>query len=72
MNFLKALFGGSTTSDTSGDSSNLTHINQEMYKKSVELSERNKTLELLQRINELILSSITHPEEIAHHQSLMS
>lgn len=46
-------------------SSELAHINQEMYKKSAELSERNKTLSVLQKLNELVLSSITHPQEIA-------
>lgn len=66
MNFLKVLFGESKKTDSIPTGSDeLTHINQEMYKKSVELTERNKTLALLQRIDELILSSITHPEEIA-------
>lgn len=41
------------------------HINQELYKKGAELAERNKTLGLLQKINGVILSSITHHEEIA-------
>lgn len=45
----------------------LVHINQEMYKKSLELSERNKTLLLLRKIDEIILSSITNQEEIAQH-----
>lgn len=43
----------------------LVHINQEMYKKSVELSERNKTLMLLRKIDEIILSSVTNQNEIA-------
>lgn len=42
----------------------LTHINREVYKKSVELAERNKTLLILRKIDEIILSEITHPEEI--------
>lgn len=41
------------------------HINQEMYKKSAELSEKNKTLSLLQRLNELLLGSIEDPKELA-------
>ena len=66
MNFLKLLFGDPQNTESPVTSNDVSHINQEMYKKSVELSERNKTLALLQRINELILGSITHPEEIAH------
>lgn len=48
--------------DTSSESA---HINQEMYKKSVEISEKNKTLSLLQQIDEIILGNITHVNEIA-------
>ena len=51
--------------DSETTPSDIKHINTEMYKKSFELSEKNKTLALLQRINEMILSSITNPEEIA-------
>ncbi|HEX8932137.1 MAG TPA: GAF domain-containing sensor histidine kinase [Patescibacteria group bacterium] len=40
-------------------------INQEMYKKSVELNERNKTLALLQKLDSIVLGSITHLNEIA-------
>lgn len=66
MNFFKSLLGTPQKSEEVDTSSEVAaHINQEVYKKSVELSERNKTLALLQRINELILSSITHPDEIA-------
>lgn len=45
--------------------SEVEHINQELYKKGAELSERNKTLALLQKINGIILSSITKHEEVA-------
>jgi signal transduction histidine kinase len=48
-------------------SNELVHINQEIYKKSAELSEKNKTLSLLQKINGLILSSIVDPKELASH-----
>lgn len=47
----------------------LTHVNQEMYKKNLELAERNKTLSLLRKIDELILSSVTDLHEIAKHVS---
>ena len=41
------------------------HVTQEMYKKNLELSERNKTLTILRKIEELILSSITDVNVIA-------
>lgn len=41
------------------------HVTQEMYKKNLELAERNKTLLILRKIEELILSSITDINEIA-------
>ncbi|HZE86732.1 MAG TPA: GAF domain-containing sensor histidine kinase [Methylomirabilota bacterium] len=50
---------------TTSPSNDAEHINQEMYKKGAELAERNKTLSLLQKINEIILNSITHANEIA-------
>ncbi len=56
--------------DTTGKSDlpqELVHINQEMYKKSVELSEKNKTLLLLRKIDEIILSSITDKNQIAQN-----
>ncbi|MBA3724495.1 MAG: HAMP domain-containing histidine kinase [Candidatus Levybacteria bacterium] len=59
------LKSGDTISNATLPESEFTHINQEMYKKSAELAERNKALSLLQKINELILGSITHPEEVA-------
>ncbi len=68
MNFIDSLrtfLGFSTVTNKDQASDELSHINQEMYKKSAELSEKNKTLSLLQNINGLILSSITHPDEIA-------
>lgn len=37
----------------------------EMYKKNQELAERNKTLSLLSKIDEIILSSVTEIEQIA-------
>lgn len=41
------------------------HVAQEMYKKNLELNERNKTLSLLRRIDEIILSSVTDTQQIA-------
>jgi len=41
------------------------HVTQEMYKKNLELVERNKTLLLLRKIEELILSTVTDVTEIA-------
>jgi len=43
----------------------LEHITREMYKKNIELVERNKTLSLLRRIDEVILGSVTNIEQIA-------
>lgn len=43
----------------------LARINQEMYKKNLELAERNKTLSLLRKIDEIILSTVTDIREIA-------
>lgn len=42
------------------------HITQELYKKNVELAETNKTLSLLRKIDDIILSSVTDPSEIAN------
>ncbi|MDO8609884.1 MAG: hypothetical protein Q7R95_05010, partial [bacterium] len=41
------------------------HITQEMYKKNLELAERNKILTLLRKIDEIILSSVTKVDQIA-------
>ncbi len=43
----------------------LEHINQEMLKKNIELAERNKTLTLFRRIDDIIFSSVNDPVEIA-------
>ncbi len=48
--------------DTSAE---LAHITQEIYKKNFELAERNKTLSLLRKIDEIILSSVTDVKQIA-------
>ena len=46
-------------------SNEVEHINQELYKKSAELVERNKALSLLGAIDEIILSSIVDQDKIA-------
>jgi signal transduction histidine kinase len=43
----------------------LEQINKEMYKRNLELAERNKTLSLLRKLDELILSSVTDTKETA-------
>lgn len=43
----------------------LGHITQEIYKKNTELAQTNKTLSLLQKIDEIILSAVTDPQQIA-------
>jgi signal transduction histidine kinase len=49
-------------SDTTQD---LAHVTQEMYKKNFELAEINKTLSLLRKIDEIILTSVTDTYHIA-------
>lgn len=43
----------------------LEHITQEMYKKNLELAERNKTLSLLRQIEEIVLSAVTDIDKTA-------
>ena len=43
----------------------LTHVNQEIYKKNLELAEKNKILSLLRRIDIIILSAVTDIKQIA-------
>lgn len=45
--------------------SEIAHVAEEVYKKNVELAERNKTLSLLRKIDEIILSSVTSTQHIA-------
>jgi len=40
-----------------GDTEQLAHVTREMYKQNLELAERNKTLTLLRRIDEIVLGS---------------
>ncbi len=48
-------------------SAELEHVTQEMYKKNAELALTNKTLSILQKINTLILSSVTDLTQISQH-----
>lgn len=57
---IKSLFGTNPSATKDSD-----HINQEMYKKSAELNEKNKTLSLLQQLDAIVLSSITRLNEVA-------
>lgn len=43
----------------------LAHITEEMYKKNYELAEKNKTLSLLRKIDEITLSTVTNINETA-------
>lgn len=52
-------------SDASTLQSELAHATEEMYKKNVELNERNKTLSLLRKIDVIVLSSVTDPNLVA-------
>lgn len=47
------------------DSSDLSHVMAEMYKKNLELNERNETLAILRKIDEIVLSKVTDPKTIA-------
>lgn len=42
----------------------LEHINHEMYKKNIELLERNRTLSILRKIDEIVLGSVINVKEI--------
>lgn len=52
-------------SDSLGISTDLEHINQEMYKKNFELAVKNQILSMLQKIDEIILGSVTDTKGIA-------
>lgn len=47
------------------DNFDITHITEEMYKKNLELNERNKMLALLRKIDQIILGSLTKVDQIA-------
>ena len=64
MNLLKIFFGQKSLGNASLPP-DIEHINKEMYKKNFELAERNKTLSLLRKIDEIVLSSVTDVKQIA-------
>lgn len=47
--------------------SELGHITQEIYKKNTQLAQTNKTLSLLRKIDEIILSSLTDPKQVTQN-----
>jgi signal transduction histidine kinase len=47
-------------------STDLEHINQEMYKKNFELAVKNQILSMLQKIDEIILGAVTDTKQIAN------
>lgn len=47
-------------------STDLTHANEEMYKKNLELAMTNKTLSILRKVDEIILGSVTDLSDIAN------
>lgn len=57
---------GPFPSDTVNISSDLEHINQEMYKKNFELAVKNQILSMLQKIDEIILGAVTDTKQIAN------
>jgi two-component system sensor histidine kinase/response regulator len=68
MPLVKRFYSTNTTEKTDEKtvlSSEVEHINQELYKKGAELAERNKALSLLGAIDEIILSSIVSQDKIA-------
>lgn len=51
--------------NTSDISKELAHVTQEMYKKNKQLTETNRTLALLRKIDSIILSSVTELQQVA-------
>jgi len=49
----------------SSSTEDVKHITEEMYKKNAELAQRNKTLSILRKIDEIILGSVTDLHQIA-------
>ena len=55
----------SQTDSNSQIQDELAHVNQEMYKKNLELARKNKLLSLLRQIDSIILSTVTNIHQIA-------
>ena len=62
---IKSMLGQPQATNDPSSAQETERINQEMYKKSAELNERNKTLSLLQKLDAIVLGSITHLNEVA-------
>lgn len=61
--------GNNTVPAPQNPPTELEHVMQEMYKKNLELNDRNKTLALLRKIDEIVLSSVTDLHQIAQQVS---
>lgn len=60
-----ALSMGENQPATAPVTENLEHVTQEMYKKNLELADRNKTLALLRKMDEIVLGSVTDAKKVA-------
>lgn len=67
MNIFARILKSPQITGSVSSSSDLSHVTQEMYKKNFELAETNRTLSILRKIDELILSTVTNVNEIAQH-----
>ena len=66
---MSTVYGTVQKTQTNGSSSELSHINEEIYKKNIELAEKNKVLSLLRQIYEIVLSTVTDPKNISEQVS---
>lgn len=56
-----------STAPVSDMASELAHVNREMYKKNLELAQKNKTLSLLRQIDSIILNTVTDIKQISQN-----
>ena len=61
---IKSIVNTSANSDIAKE---LAHVNREMYKKNLELAQKNKTLSLLRQIDSIILRTATDIEQISQN-----
>ncbi len=66
---MSTVYGTVQKVKSNDSSSELSHINEEIYKKNVELAEKNKVLSLLRQIYEIVLSAVTDPKIISEQVS---
>ena len=62
---MSTIYGAVQKTQTNGASTELSHINEEIYKKNIELAEKNKVLSLLRQIYEIVLGAVTDPKNIS-------